>query len=45
MYRIVRRFRVPPFDRANELVASALGVAGLAGLVLVAVLSRSALYH
>jgi len=44
MYRIVSRTHILPFDRANELIASALGIAGLAAIVLAAVLSGVALY-
>jgi hypothetical protein len=44
MYRIVTRPRILPFDHANELIASTLGIAGLAAIVLAAVLSGFALY-
>jgi len=44
MYRIVKRLRIPPFDLASELVASALGVGVLVALVFAAILSGFALY-
>jgi hypothetical protein len=44
MYRIVPRPRILPFDRTNELIASTLGMAGLAPIVVAAVLSGFALY-
>ena len=45
MYRIVRRLRISPFDRANELLAIGVGGAGLVALVFVAILSGFALYR
>lgn len=45
MDRIVRRTRILPLTRVHEIVITTLGIAGLAGVAFVEVLSTLALYR
>lgn len=45
MYRIIKRLDVTQFELANELIASALGIAALVAFVFIAILSGFALYR
>jgi hypothetical protein len=45
MNRIIKRLDVTQFELANELIASALGIAALVAFVFIAILSGFALYR